>query len=224
MDIDTLYETYTDDLRRAKKEQRELRDGDPKMWAQLDDLEAEITYLLLRTHRPETVVEVGCLHGWSTSWILRALRDNGHGHLHSYDLIAHATRHVPLDLSTGRWTFVRGNVRNRLSQVPAAIDYLFIDAAHSARLAKWYLTHVIPGLQPGTPVSVHDVFHRATPRPFTEGAVLLDWLRRGRRSYVTVAPAREPDVHRRLLRLREELGLADQVHTGTDNPMLFFTV
>jgi predicted O-methyltransferase YrrM len=33
------------------------------MKAQLDDIEAEITYLLLRHARPETVVEIGTFHG-----------------------------------------------------------------------------------------------------------------------------------------------------------------
>jgi hypothetical protein len=54
---------------------------------QLDDVEAELTYLALRDHRPHTVMELGTFQGWSTTWILRALRDNGHGRLHSFDQV-----------------------------------------------------------------------------------------------------------------------------------------
>lgn len=221
--VEQLYEKYADDVRLVRKEQRALRDEDPAMKARLDDLESELTYLLLREHRPETVVEVGCLHGWSTTWMLRALRDNDAGTLYSYDIAENAAGHVPRELSAGRWRFVPGDVRERISRVPDEVDYLFLDAAHSGRFAKWYLANLLPRLRSGTPVSVHDVFHGKRPLPFTEGAVLLDWLRRTDRSYFTMSGAHAPAAAGRVLRLREELGLSEQVHTGTHNPMLYFT-
>jgi hypothetical protein len=33
------------------------------------------------------VVEIGTFHGWSTTWIFQTLRDNGTGHLYSYDVL-----------------------------------------------------------------------------------------------------------------------------------------
>lgn len=220
--INHLYEKYADDLRVARKEQRAIRDNDRSMKAQLDDLEAEITYLLIREHRPATVVEIGCLHGWSTTWILRALRDNERGHLHSYDIRPDAAAHVPVELSETRWTFNQGDVRDQRGRLPNPIDYLFIDAAHSGGFARWYLEHVIPALKPGTPVSVHDVFHRARPLPLTEGAVLLAWLKEHDVDYFTPSKARARSVYDQLNRLREQLGLSEAVHSGQDNPMLFF--
>jgi len=106
-DIETvvrLYRTYADDLRAAREAQRELRHQYP-LKPKLDDIEAELTYLALRAVRPAEVVEIGSFHGWSTTWILRALRDNGSGHLHTFDLVDHATRTVPPALSGERWTF-----------------------------------------------------------------------------------------------------------------------
>src|SRR6478609_1544796 len=93
--VTDLYDRYAQPLRQAREGQRELlwqhrRQLRPK----LDDIEAELTYLLLRELRPAAVVEIGTFHGWSTTWILRALRDNGGGHLHSYDLVDHAVRSV----------------------------------------------------------------------------------------------------------------------------------
>ena len=73
--VTDLYREHRADLARVRHEQLRLRRDDPAMKAQLDDIEAEITYLLLRHARPETVVEIGTFHGWSTTWILRALRD-----------------------------------------------------------------------------------------------------------------------------------------------------
>ncbi|HEX9611803.1 MAG TPA: hypothetical protein VF978_07920 [Gemmatimonadales bacterium] len=46
---------------------------------QLDDIEAEITYLLVRELTRPTVVEIAPDRGWSTTWLLAALRDNAGG-------------------------------------------------------------------------------------------------------------------------------------------------
>jgi predicted O-methyltransferase YrrM len=217
------YEEYAGELKSAANKQRALLVENPSLRAQLDDIEAEITYLLIREFRPAAVVEIGCLHGWSTSWILRALSDNGGGRLHSFDMNDTVTRMVPPALADGRWTFVGGDVRRHRARLPADIDYLFIDAAHSARFARWYIRNLFPVLAPGTPVSVHDVFHRSRPLPFTEGSVLLNWLRRDDHGYFTASPARARPVYERLRRLRAEIGIAD-IRAGTRNPMLFFTI
>lgn len=222
--INQLYEKYADDLRIAQKEQRAIRENDRSMKAQLDDIEAEITYLLIRKHRPATVVEIGCLHGWSTTWILRALRDNEHGHLHSYDIRPDAAGHVPVELSDTRWTFRQGDVRDQLGRLPRPVDYLFMDAAHSGRFARWYLEHVVSGLPAGTPMSVHDVFHGARPLPLTEGAVLLAWLEQRGVDYFTASKARARATYEQLNGLRERLGLGEPVHSGRDNPMVFFRI
>jgi hypothetical protein len=63
--VRVLYQRHEDALRSARKHQRELRQRIPAMKAQLDDIEAEITYLLLRHFQPARVVEIGSLHGWS---------------------------------------------------------------------------------------------------------------------------------------------------------------
>lgn len=223
--VSELYEDHLDDLRVVRKELQELyadhRQAVGK--AQLDDLEAEITYLLLRATRPRNVVEIGCLHGWSTSWILRALRDNGSGTLHSFNRVDAATRRVPPELSADRWRFTHGDVRTRLGEFPDAIDYLFVDATHTSRFARWYVRTVLPTLAPGTPVSVHDVHHRANPLPFSEGRVLLEWLGARGHSSFTTAAAKSPEVCRELERRRTNWGLAEPIHTGRDNPMVFFT-
>ncbi len=218
-----LYLKYHEQLREVRAEQRELLAGRPGMRAQLDDLEAEITYLALRHHRPEHVVEVGSLHGYSTTWILRALRDNGHGQLRTFDRIDNARHNVPAGLAAGRWQLVHGDVRRRTAALPSAIDYLFVDAAHSAGFARWYLADLMPRLAPGTPVSVHDVFHHRWAVPGSEGAVLLRWLAATDTGYFTAARAREPQVYRRLLEHRRELGFDGPVHAGSRNPMIYFT-
>ena len=185
---------------------------------QLDDLEAEVTYLLLRELRPQTVVEISPDGGWSTTWLLSALKDNGSGRLFSYDIFDHCTRTVPHELSEGRWTFVQGDVRGQLSQLPPRIDFLFLDSAHSAAFADWYLRELFPRLAPGTPIAIHDIF----PERTGEARVVRQWLREQGIDYFTAAPAAAPDVYHRLRRVKRELGLDEFIHDSQRNPMVFF--
>ena len=221
MDLTTaveLYRKYADDLGSVREEQRRRLPG---IRAQLDDIEAELTYLRLRALRPATVVEIGTFHGWSTTWLLSALRDNRFGRLVSYDVVDHVVKSVPEELTGDRWTFRQGDVRT--AQLPAEIDYLFLDAAHSASFARWYIAELFSRLN-GTPVSVHDVFHGRRPMPFSEGAVLVRWLNEQSVDYFTPSARRAPEAFAELLAVKRELGLAEPVRPGRHNPMVFFEI
>lgn len=221
--ITDLYVKHHEALREVRARLLALRTERPAMRAQLDDIEAEISYLRVRDGRPDTVVEIGSLHGWSTCWLLHALRDNGTGELRTYDRVAGARANVPAELAAGRWLFVPGDVRRTLAaDPPERIDHLFVDAAHGAGFARWYLAALLPRLAPGTPVSVHDVFHGRRPKPFSEGSVVLSWLSGAATPYVTASPARAPHVHRRIQQVRADLGITGDVHTGRHNPMIWF--
>lgn len=215
-----LYRTHADDLAGVIDRQRELL-ADGAITPQLDDVEAELTYLLLRHHRPSQVVEVGTYYGWSTTWILSALRDNGSGHLQSFDLVDHVCGTVPEELSTGRWTFHRGDLRETVEKVPADTGYLFVDADHGRRFARWYLEHLFGRIAAGTPTSVHDVFHLPRARPFTEGAEVLRHLERSGTGWFTSSRAAAPRNLRALDAVRAELGITG-VRGTSRNPMIFF--
>jgi predicted O-methyltransferase YrrM len=221
-DVTALYQRYAADLAAARLAQRELlAPGGPELRPKLDDIEAELTYLLVRHHRPRVVTEIGTFHGWSTTWLLRALRDNGAGELHSYDIVDHARRSVPAALAEGRWTFHHGDVR-QAGLTPGLIDYLFIDAAHTAPFARWYTTRLFAQLRPGIPISVHDVYHRRRAGRFSEGRVVLDWLAARRLGHFTASRAAAPAQYAELMAVRRSLGLAEPVHRGDRNPMIFF--
>ena len=196
----------------------------------LDDIEAEISYLLLRERRPDTVVELGASGGWSTTWLLHALRDNGHGTLHSYDIVDFAVGNVPAELAAGRWRFNSGDVRR--ATLPPAIDYLFIDCDHSREFAEWYLAHLMPSLRPGTPVSIHDIFHPSyvwrawdfsQSTRMGEVPTIQRWLHGQGIRYFTPSRTWAPAVHRQLSRLRESIGMGRDIHYGFANPMVFLS-
>ncbi|WP_405652005.1 class I SAM-dependent methyltransferase [Streptomyces sp. NBC_00019] len=219
-----LYRAYAHDLDRVREKQRKLLAPPISLKAQLDDIEAEITYLLLREARPETVVEIGTFHGWSTTWILQALRDNGTGHLYSYDIVDHVVGNVPAQLSTGRWTFTQGDARENLEKIPDTADFLFIDAAHSASFARWYIRELFPRIRAGIPVCVHDVFHGRRPLPFTEGAVVLRWLADRDNACFTASRVHDLETHDRLNDVKRSLALGHPLRESRDNPMIFFTL
>jgi predicted O-methyltransferase YrrM len=220
--VDTLidwYREYVPELRVAREEQRELLAQRP-MHPKLDDIEAELCYLTIRALRPHTVIEIGSYHGWSTSWLLRALRDNGSGALHTYDRVDHATRTLPDDLTRTRWHFVHGDVRR--ADLPDDAGFILIDARHTAAFAHWYTATILDALKPGTAVAVHDVFHGRHPWPNSEGAVLLRWLTAHALPHLTPSTNANPDLHDHLLGVKRRLHISSQVHTGTHNPMAFF--
>jgi predicted O-methyltransferase YrrM len=212
-----LYREHAADLRAVLDELRDF--PAPR---QLDDVEAELTYLLLRHHRPATVMELGTFHGWSTNWLLRALRDNDRGQLHSFDRVDHVLRTVPAALAD-RWTFVPGDVRETLPKVPTDVDYLFVDADHGARFARWYLAELLPLMPAGIPVSVHDVLPGRRPRPWSEGSVVTGWLREQGIAHFTASPRAAPRAFAQLQAVRDELGITGARGT-TRNPMIFFSL
>ncbi|ALE75664.1 methyltransferase [Pseudonocardia sp. EC080610-09] len=219
--LSDLYRAHAGDLSAVITRQRAFLAESPSVTPQLDDVEAELTYLLLRHHRPSHVVEIGTFFGWSTTWILSALQDNDHGHLHSFDLVDHVRRTVPPALAGDRWTFHQGDLRDTVGELPDDTGYLFVDADHGRRFGRWYLENLFPRIAPGTPASVHDVFHLRWARPFTEGAEVLHWLRERDTGWFTAARTAARENLRELDAVRAEVGITGARGT-TRNPMIFF--
>ncbi|GAA2870763.1 hypothetical protein GCM10010472_30120 [Pseudonocardia halophobica] len=214
-----LYRRYAADLVEVVAQQRALA-ADDRVRPGLDDLEAEITYLLLRQLRPEHVVEIGTSRGWTTSWLLSALRDNGCGRLVSFRRTRRPSA-VPPELAEDRWTVYTGDVRARLEALPETTDFLLLDATHTARFGRWYVRTVFPRLASGTPVGVHEVYRGRSAWVRHEGGVVLDWLAERDVPHFTVAPRRVPQTFAALLDLRRELGVEGARGTSV-NPMIWF--
>ena len=192
-----------------------------RLYPRFDDIEAEITYLLIREFRPGTVVEISPADGWSTSWILNALKDNGTGRLWSFDVVDNSTRNIPPHLSGNRWTFFQGDIRENTDKLPEKIDYLFIDSDHSAEFARWYIGHLFPRIAAGTPVSVHDVFQSAEWH-FPEKEVILDWLKGRGIGRFSASSVDERKVFEEIDRCKKRLNIAGPIHRSTINPAIFF--
>ena len=133
----------------------------------------EVLYVLARLLRPSTVVETGVAYGFSSSYILQALRDNCLGHLYSIDSpntdptgfvdadghvdvvytrsVTDVGRLVPQELRE-RWTLIPGTSREQLAHVlqqRGHIDLFFHDSDHSYSNMTWEFRAVWPFLRTG---------------------------------------------------------------------------
>lgn len=152
----------------------------------------DVLYALCRLLRPRAVVETGVCSGVSSAYLLRALAENGTGHLHSVDLpelealVGHgpggsATRPVALvpegkeagwavpEELRERWTLHRGRTRDLLPGVLEAVgpvDLFLHDSEHSYENMVWEYRTVWPVLRPGGWLVSDDVWWNGAFRDF----------------------------------------------------------
>ncbi len=147
-------------------------------------LDLAMTYALIRTRRPQAVVEIGCGH--STRVIARARRDGGL-----------TTRHLCIDPAP-RAPLAGLDVvhlARRLEQVEAEVvaalapgDVLFVDSSHIAQPGTdvdRIFHRILPRLPAGVLVHIHDVF-LPDPYPpawrwrgYNEQLLVASWLLAG---------------------------------------------
>ncbi len=91
----------------------------------------QLLYVLIRSRRPATIVEVGTSYGISAIHIASALNDNAEGRLISAELSARkvaAARANLQSLGLDRWVEIRqGDAFETLKSVEGPIDILFLD-------------------------------------------------------------------------------------------------
>ena len=125
------------------------------------DREAEMLYMQIREWKPSRVFEMAPNRGYSTHFILTALKANGRGHLDSFDIHSAADRAVEDTELRAHWSFHLKNVTEYAESQPQMMnkyDFIFIDALHTIEFSDWYtktlLSHQV---QFKTPVVIHDI-------------------------------------------------------------------
>lgn len=220
-----LYELYQSDLRAVRESQLEFYQARKiiGMVPQLCDIEAEINYLLIRDVKPESVIEISPASGWSTSWILHALKDNRSGMLYSFDLVDDSWRTIPKGLANDRWILHIGDVRDMTEDLPQKIDYVFLDSDHSHDFARWYIDHLFPLLDANTWVSIHDILKRPTdPGWGEESPLVCQWLVDHKVKCATASRMLPDKGYDQILDLKKKLHMDNLIHSATFNSMIFF--
>jgi hypothetical protein len=77
----------------------------------------------------------------------------------------------------------------------------------------------------GSPVSVHEVYHAASPGSHgAEGEVIIEWLRERGIGYFTAARAKNKEGFQKLMLVKKRLGIGRLIHWTQTNPMIFFNI
>jgi predicted O-methyltransferase YrrM len=131
----------------------------------------KLLYVATRVTRPRTVVETGPYNGASSAFLLRALEDNGHGWLHSFDLpeardaLGHPAGREPgwlvPDELRHRYEVTLGDTGQTLQPALGRlgeIDLFFHDSLHTARHMLFEFRAAWPHLRAGGVLVSDDVF------------------------------------------------------------------
>lgn len=125
------------------------------------DREAEMLYIQVREWKPLRVFEMAPNRGYSTHFILSALKANGQGHLDSFDIHGAANRTVSDPELRAYWSFHKQDVMEYILAHPGMMtkyDFIFIDALHTLQFSRWYTKSLLSHqVRCETPVIIHDI-------------------------------------------------------------------
>ena len=176
--VEFLSHTFNIDVRSIldKHHRSEFREWIERRQAQLSasrsvfrlgatpQFDCETIYLVVRSLKPEVVVETGVCYGVSSAYILQALRENRRGELYSIDL-GNTPDEPPNDFFIprnlrDRWHLIIGDSKQELPQLLARlgqIDLFHHDSLHTYEHMMWEYNTALPHLHPHGTLSSHDV-------------------------------------------------------------------
>lgn len=119
---------------------------------------ARVLYAVTRAIKPAVVMETGTYWGYSTTVLAAALRDEGAGVVHSFDLYPNAGAHIPRELRA-RITLHLG--KPGTESMPALLatcapQLFFQDSVHDYDGVLAELRVAAPSLAPGAVILFHD--------------------------------------------------------------------
>jgi predicted O-methyltransferase YrrM len=165
---DVLDEPALDEMEESTRQLLEdVRGEDPfsLRWA-ADSLLARCCYLVCRLLEPDVVAETGVAYGVSSAFILRALKENGRGVLHSVDLPPLRREYERFwgmavsESLRNRWRLHRGastRVLPRLLEELETVDLFVHDSLHTYRNMRREFEAIWPRLRSGGALLADDV-------------------------------------------------------------------
>ncbi|MEM3572583.1 MAG: class I SAM-dependent methyltransferase [Candidatus Micrarchaeaceae archaeon] len=123
---------YKEELAELERITKDTHLRYPKYWA-IDESSGLVVYSLIRSLKPDTVLETGVANGFSTRLILNALNRNGKGRLTSVE-ISRDVGQLLKGVDKSRWRLVVGKPRENLKTALKGlgkIDVFIHDSDHS---------------------------------------------------------------------------------------------
>jgi len=235
--LQRLYTAYGEDLTNFRASVRAWAD-EVGLHQGIGDIEAEILYMRLRESgrsKPLVVYEMGFGQGLTTTVILKALKDNGGGELHTFDLKDQHRRHQQINANGIKWILHLGDARQTVKDIVPTPDYIHSDAEHSTDFAHWLVDYLQSG--PAILCSFHDVYTKDSSMSThvdgsisAEGQVILRYLTSDARvnDVFSVAKSHFDGIYRAVLDMRASAGLdEDWISTKPavlNNPSVFFAL
>jgi predicted O-methyltransferase YrrM len=221
-----LYSKYYFELiiqRRIQQSRITQNDFDPCF----DDFESELLYMTVREFTPDYSIEFSPYKGYSTTWILSALKKNNRGRLTSFDIEDNSYNGIRNCNLTEKWDLKVEDVIINFPKMPFdKIDFALIDSDHSREFTKKYIDGFLYPLHKEAiiqnkvvPIITHDIFWEGT-NPTEEGEEVLDFLKHINRDYLTASKFFSD--HQKIIKLREHYGINGKLHEPDSNPSIFF--
>jgi hypothetical protein len=224
--VESLYHTYLRELltiRNIMKNNKTVL----SLMPQFDDVESEITCLLILDSKPHNIIEFSPCAGWSTLYMLNALQLCGSGgRIESYDIEDKCTENIAKFSELHKqWKFHEGDVLSKFEEFQLdKIDYLFIDSDHSREFALIYSDTLLypfhqklKSINKSVIVSVHDVFHYQEPSE--EGRVVIEFLKALNLPYFAPSNFKHKV---QILNTKKSHGIVDLIHNSWGNVDPFF--
>ncbi|MDX8031851.1 class I SAM-dependent methyltransferase [Lentzea sp. BCCO 10_0856] len=177
---DDSFDAPWDELRSASAQER--ADALAGVYMPISASGGELLYGLVRSSRPDTVVEFGTSFGISTLYLAAAVADNGKGHVYGTEMSAAkvATARKNLDEAGlgGVATILPGDARRSLAGLAGPIGLVLLDGWKDLCLPV--LRDLEPRLAPGALVVADDIDQESM-------AGYLAYVRDPANGYVSVA-------------------------------------
>lgn len=161
---------------------QQLADAKQDLYLPISPAAGDLLYALVRSARPETVVEFGTSYGISTIYLAAAVTDNGTGHVYGTEMNAAkaAAARANLDQAgvADAVTILAGDARDTLADLSGPIGLVLLDGWKDLYLPVLRLLE--PRLAPGALVAADD-------STFPAVAGYLDYVRDLANGYVSVA-------------------------------------